>query len=84
MCILTSSEGLKGLNHSLANIKKEERHLIELGDPQWSDYDWLSSSHDGRYVSFNHKYAAATKLGEQPKDNIKWLKQGNEPEDEKT
>lgn len=34
----TDSEGLKGLNHSLASFKEDERRYVELGDPQWSHY----------------------------------------------
>ena len=68
------------LNNPFANIKKKERRLIELGDPQWSGYGLFSSSHDGRYVSFNHSHKVLTEHKEQIKYNHKWLIQGNESE----
>ena len=77
----THSEGLKGLSHSLANNKEDERRLIEFGDPQWSDYGRLSSSHDGRYVFFSYRYTASSKLGKQPKRGTRWFTQSNESED---
>ena len=43
--VLTRSEGLKGLSHSPANIKEEERRLIELGDSRWFNHHQFSSSH---------------------------------------
>ena len=45
--MLTRSQGLKALDHALANFKEDERRLIEFGDPKWSNYWQLSSSHDG-------------------------------------
>ena len=46
--VMIKSEGLKSLNHSLANVKDDERRLIEFGDSQQFDYLWSGSSHDGR------------------------------------
>ena len=79
--VLTDSEGLKGLNHSFANIKEDERRLIEFGDSRWSDYRQPSSSHNGQYVSFSHKdKVTATNIGWQPKRSTKWLIKDNESE----
>ena len=81
--LLTKSKSLKGLGHSLENTKEDECRLIEFGDPQWSDYDWFSSSHGGRYVSFSHKYKPSTDLGGLPKCGTKWLTQIKDAEDKK-
>ena len=78
--ILTCSEGLKGLDHSLANIK-DERRFIEFGDPQWLDYTQFSSSRDSQYVFFSYWYKASTEHGEQAEYGAKWLMQRDEPED---
>lgn len=52
--VIVVSEGLKGLNHSLGDTKEDKCHLVEFVDPHWSNYWRLSSSHDGRYISFSH------------------------------
>ena len=75
--VLTHSEGLKGLNHSLGTIKENERHLIEFGNHQWSSYDRFSSSHDGRYVSFGHLHYVSASIGEQAKYSTKWFTQSD-------
>ena len=75
-----TSEGIKGLSHSLANVEDDERRLTEFGDPRWRDYWHLRSSHDGRYVSFNHGYKASTDQREQDKSSAKWLTQSNDLE----
>ena len=50
--VITVSEGIKGLDHSLANIKEDEYRLIEFDGPQWCK-DWqFSGSRDGRCVFF--------------------------------
>ena len=77
----TDLEGVKGLNHSLANIKDDERRLIEFGDPEWSEYDWFSSSPDGRYVSFSHKCKPSIDLGGLPNRGTKWFTQSSDAED---
>ena len=79
--VLTHSQGLKGLNHSLANVKEDERRLIEFGDPEWSDYSLFKSSHDGRYVSFRHSHKVLTDQGEETSGSTKWLMQSNETDD---
>ena len=77
--VVTKSEGIKGLGHSLANVKENEHRCIELGNPKWSYYLWSGSSHDGRYVSFSHGYEGSADCEEQ---QTKWLfMQANEPED---
>ena len=78
--VIADAEGIKGLSHSLANIKENERPLIELGNPQWTKYLWSGSSHDGRYVSFRHSYKTSIDRGEQLEDGTKWLTQSDEPE----
>ena len=75
------SGSINYLNHSLANIKEDEHHLIELGGLQWSNYSQLSSSHDGRYVSCGHDYRMSTNLGGEFKCSIKWFTQNNDPDD---
>ena len=79
--VIAGAEGIKGLDHSLANVKENERCLIEFGDPEWSNYNWFRSSCDGRYVSFNHSHKVLTDQGEQTSHGIKWLMQSNEPDD---
>ena len=79
--VLTCSEGLKGLNHSLGKVKEDERHLLEFGDPRWFNYQWAGSSHDGRYVSFNPIYKTSADLGRQVKRGTKWFMQSDESED---
>ena len=79
--VLTDAEGIKGLDHSLANINEDKRRLIEFGDSEWFDYWRLSSSHDGRYVSFRHSHKVLIDQGEQTSDGTKWLMQSNEPDD---
>ena len=79
--VIADAEGIKCLNHTLANIKEDKCHLIEFANPQWFGYDWSGSSRDGRYVSFKHKYKVFTAQGEQTKRSVKWLTQRNEPED---
>ena len=79
--IITYFEGIKGLSHSLGSARKDERHCIKLGNPQWYNYWQFSSSNDGRYVSFKHSYKTSTDLGEQVKRTTKWLTQGNGLED---
>ena len=78
--ILTCSEGLKGLSHPLANIKEDECRLTEFGGSQWSEYDRLGSSHDGRCISFNHLDETLIDSRGQPKRCTKWFTQGNDPE----
>ena len=78
--VITRSEGLKGLNHSLGNTKEDERRLIELGNPQWFDYEPFSSSYDGRCLFLKHSYKTSTNQHEQAKRSAKWLIQGNESE----
>ena len=78
--VIAEAEGIKGLDHPLANVKENERRLIEFGDPKWSDYSQFRSSHDGRYVSFGHNYKVLTDQGEHAKLSTKWLMQSNEPE----
>ena len=72
--VMADAEGIKGLDHALANTKDER--LIEFGDPKWSNYSQFRSSCDGRCVSFRHKYVW-TNFGEQIGYAIKWLIQGN-------
>ena len=79
--MLTESEGIKGLNHSLGSISEDERHLIEFGDPKWSNYLWSGSSHDGRYIFFRHSYEVSTVCGGQTEYGTKWLATRDEPED---
>ena len=82
--VITKSEGIKGLNHSLGSISEDERQLIEFGDPKWSNYLWSGSSHDGRYIFFSHSYKALTNQGEQTEYGTKWLIQSNDPEDRRS
>ena len=77
---MANAEGIKGLDHSLANVKEDERRLIEFGNPQWFNYWGFSSSHDGQCVFFGYKYKALTNRGEQVKYGSKWLTQINVPE----
>ena len=79
--VLTRSESIKGLDHSLANVKDDERHLIEFGDPKWSDYSQFSSSHDGRHVSFSHEHEASAGQGEHANRSTKWLIKDKESEE---
>ena len=81
--VMADAKGIKGLDHSLANVKEDERRLVEFAGPQWFDYRWFSSSCDGRSVSFSHRYEKSTVLKEQAGDGIKWFIQSNEPEDRK-
>ena len=81
--VITGSGGLKGLNHPLASTNKDERHLMEYGDPQWFGYLWLRSSCDGRYVSFNHSYKPSVNYGKRLGDSTKWLTQSGESGDGK-
>lgn len=77
--VLTELEGLKGLSHSLSS-SGDERHCVELGDPQWARYDWFSSSYDGRQIFFGHSMKSTFgKLDD--KEGSKWLTQSNELED---
>ena len=78
--VMADADGIKGLDHSLANVKEDERRLVEFGDPQWSNYADFRSSHDGRYVSFSHSDKVLTDQGEYAKSSTKWLTQGNESE----
>ena len=78
--VMADAKGIKGLDHSLANVKEDERRLVEFAGPQWFDYRWFSSSCDGRSVSFSHRYEKSTVLKEQAGDGIKWFIQSNEPE----
>ena len=64
--VLTDGERINGLDHSLANVK-DERRLVEFGDPKWFNYWKLSSSHDGQCVSFRHSHKVLTDQGEQIK-----------------
>ena len=79
--VLTDAEGIKGLDHSLANVKKDERRLIEVDDHKWSNYDQFSSSHDGQYVCFRHSHKVLTDFGEHTMCSAKWLMQNNDSED---
>ena len=79
--VMAYAEGIKGLDHSLANVKEDERRLIEFGDPEWSDYSQFRSSHDGRYVSFRHSHKVLTDQGEETSGSTKWLMQSNETDD---
>ena len=79
--LLTKLDGLKGLNHSLANVKENDRRLIEFGNSQWFNYWPFSSSHDGQCVFFGYTYKALTNREEQVKYGRKWLMQSNVPED---
>ena len=81
--VLTRSQGLKGLDHSLANVKENERRLIEFGDAKWSSYyyDHFNNSHDGRYVSFSDSHKVLTDQEKQTNRSTKWLMQSNEPDD---
>ena len=78
--VIAGPEGIKGLNHSLGNIKEDKRHLLELGDPRWFDYLWSGSSGDGRCIFFRHNYKTSTDQEEQAKRSTKWLIQNNESE----
>ena len=78
--VLTDTEGIKGLDHSLANVSKDKRHYTQFGNSQWFDHLGFNSSHDGRYVSFSYLDKASTDVDGQPKRGIKWLIQGNESE----
>ena len=78
--VIAGAEGINGLDHSLANVKEDERRLVEFGDPKWFNYWKLSSSHDGQCVSFRHSHKVLTDQGEQIKYSHKWLMQNNEPE----
>ena len=79
--VLTYLEGLKGLNHSLANLKEDERRCIEIDGPNWLNYNGLSSSCDGQYVSFSHEYMPSTGIWEQAKRSTKWLTTSDASED---
>ena len=82
--VITVSNGLKGLNHSLGNIKEGERHCIEFGNPRWFGFSQFSSSHDGRYVFFSYVYdEASTDHGKHFKDSSKWLTKRDELEDKR-
>ena len=81
--VMAGAEGIKGLDHALANVKEDERRLIEFGDPKWSDYRF-NSSHDGRYVSFRHTHKVLTDQGKQTKRSTKWLMQSNETDDRRS
>ena len=83
MYVMTKSEGIKGLSHSLANINEDKRRLVGFGDPKWFYYSRFHSSHDGRYVAFSHAYEALLDQGKQIEEGAKWLTQNNEPENEK-
>ena len=78
--VMAGAEGIKGLDHSLANVKEDER-LIEFGDPKWSYYEEFKSSCDGRYVSFRHSHKVLTDQGEHAKRSTKWLATSEKPED---
>ena len=75
--VITKSGNIKGLNHSLANVKEDERRLIEFGDPQWADYWKFGSSSDGQYVSFSHSNKTSTDLRERLKCSVKWFTQSS-------
>ena len=75
--LVTESKGIKGLEHSLGTINEDERRCIDFGDPRWSNYLLLTSSHDGRYVSFSHSYKAATHFEAQAQGGTKWRMQGS-------
>ena len=79
--VIAESEGLSGLDHSLANMKEDKRRLIEFGGPQWSNYWRFSSSHDGRCISFNHLDEILIDSSGQPKYCTKWFTQSNDRED---
>ena len=81
MYVMAVSEGIRSLNHSLKNIKVDERRCIEFGNIQWFNYWQFSSSHDGRYVSFSHNYRPSTDHREQAKRSIKWFTQSDELRD---
>lgn len=78
--VMTDSQGLKGLVHSPASSTKDVQ-CMELGNPQWSKYYQLGSSHDGRYISFSHFDKAAVHLGGPTRRNTKWLAQSSGPMD---
>ena len=79
--VLTNVEGIKSLDHSLVNVKEDERRLVEFSGPKWSNYHRFSSSHDGRYVSFSHEYKVLIAFGEHTMRSAKWLMKSNESED---
>ena len=79
--VIAESEGLSGLDHSLANMKEDKRRLIEFGGPQWSNYWRFSSSHDGRCISFNHLDKTLIDSSGQPKRCTKWFTQSSDRED---
>ena len=81
--VMSESEGLQGLSHSLANAKEGERRCIQLGDPRWFSYWWSGSSRDGQYIAFSHLYKASTDLGKQNACSTKWFMQNNKLEDER-
>ena len=71
VCILARSEGLKGFNRALRNIKGEHR-CIELGD-----------LNGPTTIGLVVLMTASTEHGEQIKSGTTWLTQSDEPEDEK-
>ena len=74
--VMANSEGLKGLDHYLGNVKEDKRRLIELINPQLLACLEFSSSHDGRYVAFSHLHEALADHGERTKSSTKWIIQG--------
>ena len=78
--VLTCSEGIKGLNHSLGNIKEGERHLIEFNGPRWFNHCQCSSSRGGRYVTFSHLHMTCINHEWQLNCSTKWLTQSSELE----
>lgn len=79
--VMTCFDGIRGLNHSSANLKDDEHCYTAFGDPQWTDYSHFSSSRDGRYVSFSHSYRISTNHQWQAKRSVKWLTKGSDLED---
>ena len=82
--VIVESDGIKSLDHSLGNVKEDERRCVAFGDSPSHSYLQFSSSHDGRYVSYSHSFEASTGRGEQMEYSFKWLMQNNEPEDGRT
>ena len=80
--VKVNSTCIKSLNHSLGNIREDERRCIEFANPHSYSYEQFANSQDGRYVLFSHSCKASADPGEQAKRSIKWLAQSNELDDE--
>lgn len=76
--LIPRSGGITGLSHFLVNT---ESSCIELGDPQWFDYWWAGSSHDGQYICVSYLHKKLINREMQTKRATKWFTQSNESED---